>query len=98
MRLFKVAAGKPIWATVHSSRAILERPAEIFFVDFFPAFIGGGRPQVPLRALFQTRAGTRVEPPTFRKPAGWLPHMKDFDPSEDRTYSGEGPVISSQRP
>jgi hypothetical protein len=23
--------------------------------------------------------------------------MKDFDPSEDRTYSGEGPVISSQR-
>jgi hypothetical protein len=27
MRLFKVAAGKLIWATVHSSRAILERPA-----------------------------------------------------------------------
>jgi hypothetical protein len=24
--------------------------------------------------------------------------MKDFDQSEDRTYSGEGPVISSQRP
>jgi hypothetical protein len=58
----------------------------------------GGRPQVPLRALFQARAGTWVEPPTFRKPAGWLPHMKDFDPSEDRTYSGEGPVISCQRP
>jgi hypothetical protein len=35
--------------------------------------------------------------PTFRKPAGWLSHMKDFDPSEDRTYSGVGPVISSQR-
>jgi hypothetical protein len=69
-----------------------------FFVDFSPAFIGGGRPQVPLRALFQARAGTRVEPPTFRKPAGWLPNMKDFDPSEDRTYSGEGPVISCQRP
>jgi hypothetical protein len=47
-----------------------------FVVDFFsPAFIGGGRPQVPLRALFQARGDTRVEPPTFRKPAGWLPHM-----------------------
>jgi hypothetical protein len=69
-----------------------------FFVDFFSSFIGGGRPQVPLRALFQARAGTWVEPPTFRKPAGWLPHMKDFNLSEGRTYSGEGPVISSQRP
>jgi hypothetical protein len=77
MRLFKVATGKPIWATVHSSRVILERPAEIFR-RFFYSFIGGGRPQVPLRALFQARAGTWVEPPTFRKPAGWLPHMKDF--------------------
>jgi hypothetical protein len=52
-------------------------------------------PQVPLRALFQAQAGTLVEPSTFRRPAGWLPHMKDFDPSEDRTYSGEGPVITS---
>jgi hypothetical protein len=66
MRLFKVATGKPIWATVHSSRAMLEFPAEIFF----PAYIGGGRPQVPLRALFQARADTWVEPPTFRKPTG----------------------------
>jgi hypothetical protein len=69
-----------------------------FFVDFFRAYIGGGRPQVPLRALFQARVGTWVEPPTYRKPPEWLPHMKDFEPSEDRTYSGEGPVISSQRP
>jgi hypothetical protein len=68
MRLFKVAAGKPIWATIHSSRVILERPAEIFR-RLFSSFIGGGRPQVPLRALFQARAGTWVEPPTFRKPA-----------------------------
>ena len=30
-------------------------------------FTGGGRPQVTLRALFQARAGTRVE----------LPHMKE---------------------
>jgi hypothetical protein len=96
VRLFKVAAGKPIWATVHSIQAILERPAEIFR-RFFSSFIGRGGPQVPLRELFQARTGTWVEPPTFRKPAGWLPHMKDFDPSEDRTYSGEGPVISSQR-
>jgi hypothetical protein len=88
MRLFKVNAGKPILA------AILERPAEIFR-RFFPSFIGKGRPQVPLRALFQARAGTWVDPSTFSKQAGWLPHMKDFDPSEDRTFSGEGPVISS---
>jgi hypothetical protein len=53
---------------------------------------------VPFQALFHARAGTWVKPPTFRKPAGWLPHMKDFDPSEDGTYSGEGSVISSQRP
>jgi hypothetical protein len=97
MRLFKVAAGKPIWATVHLSRAILERPAEIFST-IFSSLIGEGRPQVPLRALFQARAVTWVEPPTFRKQAGWLLHMKDFDKIEDRTYSGEGPVISSQRP
>jgi hypothetical protein len=94
MRLFKVAAGKPIWATVHSSRGYPRASCRDFFVDFFPAYIGGRRPQVPLQALFQAR----VEPPTFCKPAGWLPHMKDFDPSEDRTYSGEGPVISSQGP
>jgi hypothetical protein len=53
------------------------------FRQFFFSFIGGGRPQVPLWALFQAQAGTWVEPPTFHKPAGWLPHMKDFDPSED---------------
>jgi hypothetical protein len=35
-----------------------------------PVFTGGGRPQVPLRALFRARAGTWVEPPTFRKLAG----------------------------
>jgi hypothetical protein len=86
MRLFKVAAGKPIWATVHSSRAILERPADIFFVDFFPALLWRKTPGAP-SALFRARAGTWIEPPTFRKPAGWLPHMKDFDPSEDRMTS-----------
>ena len=32
-------------------------------------FTGGERPKVPLRALFQARAGTSVELPTFRKPA-----------------------------
>jgi hypothetical protein len=91
MRLFKVVAGKPIWTTVHSSRAILERPAEIFRRFFSSLYFSS------LRTLLQARAGTWVQPPTFRKPAGWLPHMKDFDPSEDPTYSGEGPVISSQR-
>ena len=27
------------------------------------SFTGGGKPQVPLRALFQARAGTRIDPP-----------------------------------
>ena len=32
------------------------------------SFVDGGRPQLPLRALFQARASTwMVEPPTFRK-------------------------------
>jgi hypothetical protein len=30
---------------------------------------------VPFRALFQARTGTQVEPPTFRKVAGKLPHI-----------------------
>jgi hypothetical protein len=29
-------------------------------------FTDGGRPRVPLRTLVQARAGTQVEPPTFR--------------------------------
>jgi hypothetical protein len=67
-----------------------------FFRRLISSFIGGGRPGAP-QGIISARAGTWVEPPTFRKPAGCLPHMKDFDPSEDRPYSGEGPVISSQR-
>jgi hypothetical protein len=62
MRLFKVAAGKPIWATVHSSRVVQERPAEIFR-RFFSSFIGKGRPQVPLRALFQISNRYRINHP-----------------------------------
>ena len=31
----------------------------------FPTFTGEGRPQVPLCALFQAQAGTRVEPLTM---------------------------------
>jgi hypothetical protein len=58
---------------------------------FFQLYWWRKTPGAP-RALFQARAGTWVEPPTFHKPAGGLPHMKDFDPSEDRTHSGEGPV------
>ena len=33
--------------------------------DFLVSFTSAGRPQVPLRALFQTRAGTWIEPPTW---------------------------------
>jgi hypothetical protein len=47
MRLFKVAAGKPIWATVHSSRAILERPAEIFSSIFFQLYWWRKTPGAP---------------------------------------------------
>jgi hypothetical protein len=97
MRLFKVATGKPIWATVHSSRAILERPAKIFR-QFFSSFYWWRKTPGTPQGIISGTAGTRVEPPTFRKPAGWLPHMKDFDPSKNQTYSGEGPVISNQRP
>ena len=38
---------------------------------------GGGRPQEPLHTLFQIRRGTWVEPPTFHKLAGKLPHKKE---------------------
>lgn len=41
------------------------------------SFHGRGRPQVPLRAVFQARAGTWIEPQTFCKPAEWLSHMKN---------------------
>ena len=50
------------------------------------------------RALFQARAGTWVEPPTFRKLAEYLPHMKEFKvPGGIRKHSDEGQVILSQR-
>ena len=34
------------------------------------SFTDGGRPLVPLHALFQVQTGTLVEPPTFPKLAG----------------------------
>ena len=40
-----------------------------------PSFTGRGRPQVPLHALFQAPAGTRVESPTFRKLAILIYHI-----------------------
>jgi hypothetical protein len=42
-----------------------------------PSLTGEGRPQMPLHATFQAQAGTSIDPATFRKPAGMLPHMKD---------------------
>jgi hypothetical protein len=41
------------------------------------SFTDGGRPQMPFRALFQVRTGTRVDQPTFRKLGGQLPDMKE---------------------
>ena len=35
-----------------------------------PAFIGGGRHEIPLCVLFQAQSGTRVEPKGFHKLAG----------------------------
>jgi hypothetical protein len=53
MRLFKVAAEKPIWATVHSSRVILERSAEIFRRIFFPALLVEEDPRCPSGHYFR---------------------------------------------
>ena len=42
-------------------------------------FTGGGRPQMPLCAIFPVQADTEVEKqetPTFHKLAGQLSHMK----------------------
>ena len=36
-------------------------------------FTGVGRPQVPLRALFQEQVGILVEPSKFHKLAGKIP-------------------------
>lgn len=44
-----------------------------------PAISGGGRLLEPLQAVFQAQAGNCVQPPTFRKPAGLLSHVKEFD-------------------
>ena len=41
----------------------------------FPALMVEEDPGAPPDTI-HARAGTWVEPPTFRKPAGWLPHMK----------------------
>jgi hypothetical protein len=54
---------------------------------------------MPFRALFQARTGTWVEPSTFRKLAGLLPHMNESEVIVGiRTHSGEGQVVWSQRP
>ena len=47
--------------------------------------LGGERPQVPLRA----QAGTRVEPLTFCKLAGYLPHMKEKKVPDGVRINGE---------
>ena len=58
------------------------------------SFTGGGRPQVSHHALFLARAGTWVEPRTYRKLAGILPYMKKSKvPGGIRTHSGERQVI-----
>jgi hypothetical protein len=58
------------------------------------SFTGGGRPQVPFRALFQARTGTGVEQPTSRKLAGQLHHIKEYKvPLGIRTHNGEGQVL-----
>jgi hypothetical protein len=39
------------------------------------SFTGGERPEARLRPLFNTRAGTRVESPAFRKLAWQIHHI-----------------------
>jgi hypothetical protein len=47
---------------------------------------------------FQARASTWVQPPTFPKLAGWLPHIKDIDPGRSQAHIGEWQVILSRKP
>ena len=44
---------------------------------------GGEIPQLPLRVLFQSRAGTRIGPPMFRKLTGQLPKERLQSPWRD---------------
>lgn len=64
---------------------------------------GGGRPQVSLRFLFQSQAGTFVEPPTLRRLAGKLLYMKESheritDPDTAQTCSDYQSVILTSPP
>ena len=43
-----------------------EEPYSLSPLDMY-SFSGGSRPQVPLRALYQARVGTKIEPPMFCK-------------------------------
>ena len=61
---------------------------------FYPAFTGGGRPQVHLNTLL---AVTCVEPLMFLKLDGYLLHMKESKDSNGiRADSIEGLVIRWQ--
>lgn len=64
--------------------------ANINYKSSFPAIIGGGRSRIPLQAVFQARAGTGVEPPTYQTN---LTPPVGFDPT-----AGQGQVIRRQRP
>jgi hypothetical protein len=60
-------------------------------LKLYSSFTGSWRPDLPIRTLFQARAGTRVEPSTFCVLAGNLSLMKESKVfGRFRTYSSEG--------
>ena len=64
------------------------------------AFNTKGRPKMPFRVLFQARANTSVEPPTYCKLVRKLPHMKESNVCVriQTCDSSDGQLIRSERP
>lgn len=62
------------WLSLDVLRGLLSQH-QLRLYGIFPNNIGGGSHRVALRVLFQPLRGTRIESPTVRKPAGYLPVM-----------------------
>jgi hypothetical protein len=63
-----------------------------------PSFTGGERPQTALHALFQTQAGTIVEPTTICKQAGCISQIFTKVREDKFAPTGEGKVVSREIP
>jgi hypothetical protein len=64
-----------IYCLVYLFAWVLRHTVTVFVIWRRSSASSGGRPQVPFRALYQAQMVTRVEPPTLRKLAGYLPHL-----------------------